>query len=54
MNTITTNTKALQIVNAFEALPEEAQNHLYPIIEAIAEGRATKQDLLAALENMMS
>lgn len=54
MNTITTNTKALQIVNAFEALPEEAQDYLYPVFEAIAEGRATKQDLLVALKNLMA
>ena len=54
MNTITTNNKARQIVNAYEALPEEMQKKIYPLFEALAEGRATKQDLLAALENMMS
>ena len=54
MNTITTNTntKALQIADAFEALPEEIQNYLYPVVKAVAEGRATVQDLIAKLEKL--
>ena len=49
----TQSTKAFQIVDAFNALPEAAQENLYPLFEAFAEGRATKQDLIAELNTLV-
>lgn len=43
--------KVIQIVEAYNALPKKAQEYIYPLFKAIAEGRATKEDLLAELEN---
>lgn len=49
----TQSTKVFQIVDAFNALPEAAQENLYPLFEAFAEGRATKQDLIAELNALV-